>query len=190
MATYAVSSVDIVQSSRRALNDIVKLDMMMQENSGRIIEVWMQYHSTKKDAAASVLSRPEYDTLTFRIKKCPIVILPVHRPEGYQAFLVKFDELRAFVTTLEEYKEKGENAEPVLAWSLHPDMLEEKGMALARADFVASCLTKDEANKLIADLTYCYVDSKMFKEVMKLNQNPTEFDWNDFVQKLGQRHTP
>ena len=36
-------------------------------------------------------------------------------------------------------------------------------MALARADFVTSSLTKDEANKLIADLTYCFVDSKMFK---------------------------
>jgi hypothetical protein len=44
-------------------------DLLVKEDPGRVIMVWMEYHQDKEGAVGSILSRPEMDTYLFRSKK-------------------------------------------------------------------------------------------------------------------------
>jgi hypothetical protein len=44
-------------------------ELLVKEDPGRVIMVWMEYHQDKEGAVGSILSRPEMDTYLFRSKK-------------------------------------------------------------------------------------------------------------------------
>ena len=53
----------------KKLSDVVKLDLLVNETSGRILQIWMEYHAKKEGCAAGILSRAEFDVVTFRSQK-------------------------------------------------------------------------------------------------------------------------
>ena len=50
-------------------NDLPSTELLVKEDPGRVIMVWMEYHQDKEGAVGSILSRPEMDTYLFRSKK-------------------------------------------------------------------------------------------------------------------------
>ena len=171
-------------------DSIVKLDALRKEDPASIIAIWMQYHVSKDACAAAVLSRPEYDTLSFRGQKSPLCIAPIRKGSGHLTMVSQFKKDKLIVTTLEEYQIKQELATPVLIASLYNELLPDKELALLRSDFAPESITKEETVRLIADLLFCYYDTDTYKDVVKLNAGAPDFDFELFINRLFIREPP
>jgi ATP synthase mitochondrial F1 complex assembly factor 1 len=119
-----------------SLQQIVKLELLVNEESEKIKTIWADYHAPKDDAVAATLSGDDYKLLKQRAKSAPFFVIPVNRQGGFFNMLCQFQDKCFLVTYLEAYKENPALAPPCLTVSLYDDLLEKKDVGLIRADIV------------------------------------------------------
>ncbi|TMW66772.1 hypothetical protein Poli38472_014084 [Pythium oligandrum] len=163
----------------QTLQQIVKLDLLVNEEPTQIRRIWEDYHSEKDDAIARVLDGTEYSTLMERARSAPYFIFPVYRQGGFFNMLCQFQDKCFLVTYLEAFKENPALAPPCVTVSLFDDLLAEKDVGLLRAD-VVNMLDKAETEKLLNQLLRSYSNEKLYDWVDKFNNRPNEFDFDAF----------
>jgi len=174
----------------KKLSDLVKLEALTGEPAGRIIQIWMEYHEGKDSALGAVLSKPENDVIAFRIKRAPMVIIPLKKGGGHLMMVAQFqDGESAIVTTLEEYKQNPAMATPHMCVSVYRDLLQTKELVLVRGDYHKTMLSAEEAKGFVQTLFKCYVDTNYFKHVQLLNGSPGQFVWEEYMALFEKAET-
>ncbi|EIE92322.1 hypothetical protein RO3G_17193 [Rhizopus delemar RA 99-880] len=102
------------QSDAPTLDKIVKLDMLLKEDAESIAKIWTQYHADKDGISA--------------------FILPMPRETGLEFYFLQFQSHQCYITSLLEYKSKGEKARPFLTITHFPELLEKKGIVLMKGN--------------------------------------------------------
>lgn len=153
----------------RALSQIVKLELLENEQLEEIKTIWEQFHAEKDDSIATTLSAESYKSLVERAGASPFFIFPVYRQDGFFNMLCQFQDTCFLVTYLEAFKENPALAPPCLTISLYDDMLEKKEIGLIRADVVNMLDKKVSART--TPLTLCKGDAKSRKRTNR--QPPT-----------------
>lgn len=120
----------------RALDQIVKLELLQNEDGEQIQHIWEQFHTDKSDAVAAALPHDRFRTLVDRATAAPFFVFPVYRQDGFFNMLCQFQQTCFLVTYLEAFKENPAGAPPCLAVSLYDDLLEKKEVGLVRGDII------------------------------------------------------
>lgn len=63
----------------KALDKIVKVQLLQKHGTPRVREIWEEYHKDHKTAVGDSLTKDEFGTLMQRTKRCPVFVLPVPR---------------------------------------------------------------------------------------------------------------
>eukprot|EP00656_Telonema_subtile_P005780 TRINITY_DN1263_c0_g1_i8.p1 TRINITY_DN1263_c0_g1~~TRINITY_DN1263_c0_g1_i8.p1 ORF type:complete len:131 (+),score=16.08 TRINITY_DN1263_c0_g1_i8:166-558(+) len=58
-----------VPGQHRKLGDVVHLDLLVNESTNRIIEIWRQYHAAKKDTVAAGMPTNKWDMFKQRTQE-------------------------------------------------------------------------------------------------------------------------
>lgn len=120
----------------RALDQIVKLELLQGEARDRIQSIWEEFHGDKDDAVAAALPSEAFRALMARATAAPFFVFPVYRQDGFFNMLCQFQQTCFLVTYLEAFKENPAAAPPCLAISLYDDLLEHKEVGLVRGDVI------------------------------------------------------
>ena len=171
-----------------SLNEVVKLDVLMQESSDRIKEIWSESHTVNKTGLhiCGDLDVQQDRLLRSNGKKCPMFVFPVFKgsDDQYMMLFSQFQENMFILTYLEEYKRNPASARPWMQVTLYDELVEEKAIGLYRADFIPE-LSEAESTKLLKILLYMYSDEEMYNShVLIFNKHPERFDFNNYVDSV------
>lgn len=144
----------------RVLGEIAKVDLLRQEEPDAIREIWQKHHEGSENALATDIPAEDFRTIVARGReRCaeragraasrgprvaltpdvpptsPFFVFPVHREGGFFTLLSQFQDKYCLFTYLDDYKANPATAQPYLTLTLYDDLVEDKGLALARGDY-------------------------------------------------------
>ena len=140
--TSSFSSTGFSYPAPRALNEIVKIDLLANENADKIAQIWAEYHRDKIDSLAKVIPDKEMQLITDRASSARLSVIPVYREEGFLNMLCQFQDTCFLVTSLEAYQKAPANASPCVTFSIYNDLASEKSITLVRGDIVSTVSKK------------------------------------------------
>ncbi|RLN50250.1 hypothetical protein BBP00_00010063, partial [Phytophthora kernoviae] len=77
------SSTGFSYPGARSLEQIVKLELLENEQAPQIRSIWEDFHADKDDAVATTLLADEFQSIVKRATAAPYFIFPVYRQEGF-----------------------------------------------------------------------------------------------------------
>lgn len=190
------------------MDSIVKLDLLLKEDNDKIVKIWTQYHCDK-DGIYAVIPVATYSKMYQTSQRYPLVrylcplkkfeklksskekkfILPLPQETGLEFFFLQFQSHQCNLTSLLEYKTKGENARPFLTITHYPELSESKGIVLMRGDIndkPKKMLTNSDAHYLAFALQQFYStdDPHKIKLVRLFNILPEKFDYHKLIKEM------
>ncbi|KAL6054221.1 ATP synthase mitochondrial F1 complex assembly factor 1 [Balamuthia mandrillaris] len=172
-----------------SLDQLVHMDLFTQETPEKITSLWVNYHQKKPCVVASIPA-PTYDRLKERLAECPMFVLPIPRGEGFVTAFMQAHSAHDTInfTFLDEYKQKGSQAEPFMCMKYYTELAESKGLVLCRGDVETAMLTTVEAQYLTNQLQLYYLaEEDKYRLVHTFNHKPQLFDYNLILDPLLDR---
>ncbi|KAI8896767.1 ATP11 protein-domain-containing protein [Globomyces pollinis-pini] len=177
-----------VPSYTKSLDEIVKLDLLVNETSEKIGQIWNAYHFVRKGVSAA-LDAEFYDKLHARSVKYPMFVLPLpHETEGFEMYLLQFQGHQVYFTPLLEYQLNKENARPSFSMTFYTDLKESKKIVLMVGELSGNgTLTLPQAQHLVYQIQLFYVLGSDIhkKQVEKFWNDPANFDYNELIESLN-----
>ncbi|CAO0792147.1 unnamed protein product [Mucor circinelloides] len=176
------------ESSAPTLDKIVKLDLLAKESKESISKIWTQ-HYADKDGITAVIPVDAYAKMYQISQKYPLFILPMPRDTGLEFFFLQFQAHQCNITSLLEYKTKGEKARPFLTITHYPELADTKGIVLMRGEI------NDNPKKMISTANaqflafavqqfYSTNNPTSVKLVETFNVSPEEFNYQDLIKEM------
>lgn len=111
------------------------------------------------------------------------------RDTGLEFFFLQFQSHQCYITSLLEYKTKGEKARPFLTITHFPELADTKGIVLMRGE------VNDNPKKMISAANaqflafavqqfYSTNNPKTAKLVEIFNKSPEEFNYQDLIKEM------
>lgn len=169
----------------KALNDIMKLELLKDKNEEEIKQIWLDYHRSK-DAVASIVPKAIFNIINARGKEFPTFLLPIPRSQGYEFIMCQFLTNEVHFTPLIAYQTHKENAPECLTLTFYSDLQEEKGIVLMKGEFDTNILNAQEAQCLVNELQLYYAQDnpKRVNLLKKFTFKPSEFNHMDLIKEL------
>ncbi|KAI9483881.1 MAG: ATP11 protein-domain-containing protein [Benjaminiella poitrasii] len=175
-------------SNTPSLDKIVKLDLLKKEDSESIAKIWVEYHKNK-DGIVAVIPVSTYSRMHKVSQKYPLFILPMPRDTGLEFFYVQFQSHQCYITSLLEYKTKGEKARPFLSITHYPELAETKDIVLMRGeigDKFKKILSPSNAQFLAFALQQFYSQDnpRKLNLVKTFNNAPEKFNYQELIKEM------
>jgi len=124
--------------SPRELNQVVHLAKFVRETPANCVSLWSLHHSTKPTMLGCALSATEYVAFAQRASKYPWFVFPLLRAadgNSYVSMLCQVQDSRyVLFTYLQEYREHAATAQPRVVFTVYPELVAEKQLALVRLE--------------------------------------------------------
>jgi ATP synthase F1 complex assembly factor 1 len=166
-----------------SLNDICDVKMLENEAPDKIIELWKQFHMKKYCVFSSIPSQT-YTSLNVRLQRNPMFILPLPREQKVEFVFMQVQDDIVLFTSLQEYKEKGINSQPLLVIKHYTELKDSKQLVLMRGEIFPQKVTLLEAQLLVNQLQMHYLDDKRYQNVERFNKYPQHFDYNSLLEHI------
>ncbi|KAI7863190.1 ATP11 protein-domain-containing protein [Spinellus fusiger] len=174
-------------SSAPNLDNIVKMELLKNENVETITKIWNEHHSIK-DCISAVIPSKVYDTLYKRSQMYPMFILPLPRESGIEFFLLQFNFHQCNFTSLLEYKTKGSEARPFLTINHFPELSDSKGIVLMKGEISDNPRMIDTSNAHFLAFAlqqfYATGGERKMNLLEKFHKAPQEFDYQALVKEI------
>lgn len=173
----------VIPGTPRELVDVVHLDLLQNEEPGRISAIWESFHESKDGIAGKCVDAIEHETIIERGSESPMFVFPIRREGGHFMLLSQFTAAqRMFVlTSLAEYQQNPAVAQPWASVHLFDDLLDTKAVALVRTEVMLERLTTEEAEHLIL-LLRRYYGTKAYDKVWTFNHSEKHFDLEAYLR--------
>ncbi|KAK4513765.1 phosphatidylserine decarboxylase [Mucor velutinosus] len=176
------------ESSAPTLDKIVKLDLLAKESKESIAKIWTR-HYADKDGITAVIPVDTYSTMFQVSQKYPLFILPMPRDTGLEFFFLQFQAHQCNITSLLEYKTRGEKARPFLTITHYPELADTKGIVLMRGEINENpkkMISVANAQFLAFAVQQFYSTNNptSVKLVETFNTSPEEFNYQDLIKEL------
>jgi len=184
----AESPVKLSKKDRPSLDDIVKLELLLNESKEDIERIWLEYHqSGAKNVVSAVAPPAAVKSMTDKAVDNPQFLYAVPRGQGMEFVLGQWKKTDCYFTPLIQYQTHGENA-PV-AFTVHhfDELAESKGVVLMRGEFDPNVFSAIEAQFLSMQMQMYYGEkAKPAKQRLlhAFNHDPKHFQHMDVVAEL------
>eukprot|EP00614_Pseudopedinella_elastica_P008576 CAMPEP_0172598654 /NCGR_PEP_ID=MMETSP1068-20121228/18706_1 /TAXON_ID=35684 /ORGANISM="Pseudopedinella elastica, Strain CCMP716" /LENGTH=202 /DNA_ID=CAMNT_0013398609 /DNA_START=162 /DNA_END=771 /DNA_ORIENTATION=+ len=164
----------------KALDEIVKLDLLANESDERVAEIWTQFHADKEFNFAEVWSTSHfYNFMAAKKSAGRLFIYPVPRNGGHFILLSEVQESHVLFTYLEDYKRDPSGAKPYLVITFYKE-LKNRDMVLVRGDITPAALDGAESARLLGLLKDFYIE----KTDCVADFNKGKFDFEKHINDL------
>lgn len=167
----------------KRLSDLAKVPLLTQETSVRVREIWLERYQENEFAVAGVMAQEEYHQIYNNAKSCPLFLVPVPRGEGYMNLVWQFQN-GAFVYQTVESFQQGITGQVDFGFALFAELLNSHQLALLHGTLQSQLLTKAEAGNIVRYTREAYMDPARFEWIRRFNQEPREFDYEEFLNKF------
>ncbi|KAI8508934.1 ATP synthase mitochondrial F1 complex assembly factor 1 [Branchiostoma belcheri] len=169
----------------KKLDSVLRTELIQDKTAEEIGKIWTDYHA-QKDAVCAVIPKDTYALLHARTNMCPTFLLPMPREQGYEFFLLQFSGHECHFTPLISFQAHKENAPSCIQMVHYPDLADNKGIVLMRAEVDTKILTTVEAKFLVDQMTMYYTarSDQRFSIVRNFTVKPTEFDHMVLIKEL------
>eukprot|EP00747_Dinoflagellata_sp_TGD_P213650 gnl/TRDRNA2_/TRDRNA2_86576_c0_seq2.p1 gnl/TRDRNA2_/TRDRNA2_86576_c0~~gnl/TRDRNA2_/TRDRNA2_86576_c0_seq2.p1 ORF type:complete len:239 (+),score=41.80 gnl/TRDRNA2_/TRDRNA2_86576_c0_seq2:53-718(+) len=175
----------IVTGVPQRLSDIAKVDLLQQEPSARVREIWIEQFHTKERIVAGVMAAEEFAKFKDGSSSCPMFICPVPRGEGYMNFVWQSQGPHGtslVYKTLEAFQANSEGVD--LNVKFFSELLDSHQLTLLHGELRSGVLTKEEASLMVRYTREAYTDPTMLSWVHRFNHSPSEFDYEQFFKDV------
>lgn len=198
----------ITQTSPTKLSEVMRMEDLADKSAEEVAQIWLAYHGDpqatpsgeppanppagNKQRVGMVLSAAEWSIMQENAKKSPMFVMPLAKAGAsdgqglnYVTLLVQQQLPFTLITSLEEFKLYGAGAPAAMTITHYPELVDSKGVVLARGDIVNDkMLNPGEARAVMQLLRAFYTDADDYKMVMEFNHHPALFDWDKLLKKL------
>lgn len=173
------------QVKQAKLEDVMKIDLIVDKSKDEIAEIWREYHQTK-DCVSGILTAEQFDKMFERGSKYPTFLLPLPRNKGYEFIVLQFHGNDIHLTPLLWYQTHKENAPECLTLVHYTDLRESKGIVLMKGEYDVKTINVQEAQCLVNELQlyYCHDDPERLKLLESFTKQPDNFKHMSLVQQL------
>lgn len=164
------------------LDQLVKLELLTQNDGHQIKSIWDTYHATKRGTAGKSLYAEDFVKLRQRAQRAPLFAHALTRTdeekgEGYFVLVSQYSHPHHFLfAQLEHFQKFPDLAQPYLVLRLYDDLLQSKQVALLRADSGHTAMTTSDCKYLLDNLITSYLDDAKYEKVKEFNDSPDTFD--------------
>jgi ATP synthase mitochondrial F1 complex assembly factor 1 len=169
----------------KTLTEVVKLDVLMQESTDRIKEIWAEYQKAKSGMVCGDIESDIDELIRKRAKESPMFIFPVFKDEDkFMIMLSQFQENMFVLTYLDEYKRDPTTARPWLQFTIYDELIDKKSISLYRADFTPD-LSSVESHSLVNMILQAYKNDDIYgTHVVNFNKNHDAFDFQGYCDSM------
>ncbi|KAM4549124.1 ATP synthase mitochondrial F1 complex assembly factor 1 [Odontesthes bonariensis] len=174
-------------TKNKTLGSILNLEMIKDNTSEEIAELWMKYYSTQ-DTISAVIPSHIYEVIISRSQSCPMFLYALPQKEGYEFFVGQWSRHELHFTSLINIQTLGENAPSQLILYHYPDLKEEKGIVLMTAEMDPKFMTIHLAQCLANQVQLFYATQRQetYRLVETFNHHPAEFKHMSVIAELEQ----
>eukprot|EP00929_Paragymnodinium_shiwhaense_P016851 TRINITY_DN125504_c0_g1_i1.p1 TRINITY_DN125504_c0_g1~~TRINITY_DN125504_c0_g1_i1.p1 ORF type:complete len:238 (-),score=28.71 TRINITY_DN125504_c0_g1_i1:110-823(-) len=165
------------------LSDIAKVPLLVRESPVRVREIWLERFKDDPSKFAGAMSNDEYAAMQANAAVCPMFLVPVPRGDGYVNLLWQAQGNRVLFKTLEAFQ-RGDQGAVDVGLTMFTELLGSHQLVLLQGSIHTPLLTKAEGARIIRYCREAYVDPVRFAWVKKFNQNPREFDYEEFMSEF------
>lgn len=185
MAGKAKAGSPLSYTKSKVLDDILKVDLIMDKPIDDIKLIWTDYHKNK-NAVSAIIPVATYDLIMERSNLYPIFLLPLPRNQGYEFIVCQFAANEVHFTPLISYQTHKENAPECLSIVYYGDIRKEKNIVLMRGEYNKEIINSLEAQCLANELQLYYGEEndKRTKLLERFTNHPEEFKHMDLVANL------
>uniref|UniRef100_A0A7S1L6U2 ATP synthase mitochondrial F1 complex assembly factor 1 n=1 Tax=Alexandrium catenella TaxID=2925 RepID=A0A7S1L6U2_ALECA len=163
----------------RKLGDLAKVPLLQRESPTRVRDIWLERFRDKPTVVAGALSQEEYKALVSNATACPVFLVPVPRGSGYLNLVWQAQRDLFLFQTLESFQAGAGRID--FGVSLFTELLPTHSLALLHGELKTGLLTKEEAARVVRYTREAYMDPSRFAWVQRFNNNPREFDYQEFL---------
>ncbi len=168
----------------KELNEVARVPLLRQESPPRIRQLWLDQFKRRPDVIVGTLSESEYQIFKANATACPMFLINVSKGSdaAYFNLVSQFqDGKHCLMTSVDAFRVNQQNAAPMIVSTIYDELVQEKGIALLRADIINRVdITRDDALHAVKFLRSAYVNR--FELVKRFNADPRSFDYNEFMQ--------
>ena len=172
----------MVPGTPKNLGDVIKLEMVEQEQPAQVAAIWEKYHEERPAVAGAAVQIDEYNLISQRARESPMFVHPVFRGDGYFMLVSQFDPRTSMfaLANLEDYRRNAALAPPWMSVLMFGDLLTTKALGLLRAEAEPERLTKAEIERLLAQVRRFH-GTNAYDQVYIFNHAERRFDINAYV---------
>lgn len=173
-------------TKRKSLDDIMKMELLVDKSDREVSDIWLNHHSTIKDTVSVVISSEVFNLIVQLSSKHPTFLLPLPRDHGYEFFVSQACGNEFHLTPLINYQAFKENAPECLALYHFTELSDKKGIVLMRGEYNSEILDVAEAMCLTNQLHRYYgeVNGKRLGLLERFTNSPSEFRHMDLIVEL------
>lgn len=172
----------------KELNEVARVPLLKQESPTKIRQLWLDQFKLRPDVIVGTLSKHEFEIFKANALACPMFLINVSKGSdaAYFNLVSQFqDGKHCLMTSVDAFRANPQNAPPMLVSTIYDELVQEKGIALLRADIINRVdISRDDALHAIKFLRSAYVNK--FELVKRFNMDPRSFDYNEFMQYNSQ----
>jgi len=173
--------------SPRALSDIVKLPLLALEPREKIVQVWNERHLGDEARVSTILDSSTYDRLLANGSSFPRFIIPVYEHDhSFRMLVLEWQSRHCLLTGLEQFRQSGTSAFPVLVATFYEDFKKSKGLVLGRLDITDPIVKHAQARQVFELLLEFYTHEDKLAWIKTFNRDPSKFSIQDYL-KLTKR---
>lgn len=144
------------------LDQYVDVEKLSRHSAAEIEMLWKARFLNREREFCGVIDAVAFARLYVNARRCPLFVLPLaHADNGVELHYVQWhivnsNTVYCLLTTLAQYKLKGEFSEPHTTLMLHADFLMEKQIVLENARFEDNKITQSQSSLLVLLLQRFY----------------------------------
>lgn len=165
------------------MEEILKTDMVRGKSVEEVSALWTAYHEDKERTFARALSSDDAGHAVLeRAARCPFLVQPVFREGGFFTLLSQFqDPCHFFLAYLEDYRADPNRAQPLVSFSIFPELADDVGVHLMRCEVINKGIDEAEGLRVAESVLDMYAKDEEFEKVIQFNERPAEFDVDDYI---------
>uniref|UniRef100_A0A1B6CZN3 ATP synthase mitochondrial F1 complex assembly factor 1 n=1 Tax=Clastoptera arizonana TaxID=38151 RepID=A0A1B6CZN3_9HEMI len=169
----------------KSLDDILKVNLILDKCIKDIAEIWTNYHKDKS-AISAIIPVDKYDLIMKRSKLYPIFLLPLPRNQGYEFIVCQFSANEVHFTPLISYQTHKENSPECLTIVYFPDLRDKKNIIFMKGEYNKDIINGMEAQCLANELQLYYGEEneKRTNLLQRFTNNSDDFKHMDLIANL------
>uniref|UniRef100_A0A0A9YU51 ATP synthase mitochondrial F1 complex assembly factor 1 n=1 Tax=Lygus hesperus TaxID=30085 RepID=A0A0A9YU51_LYGHE len=168
---------------RRQLKDIMNVDLLVDKTPEDISNIWKEHYRSKDHVIYGSLTKAEFDGFIHNCRRYPIFVVPLPRGDGFEFFMVQFQDDEFHITPLILYQKYREDSPESLCVSYFTDLSQD--IVLFLGEYDKKVITPLEATCLLNSVQLFYHSKDRIQLVKTFNESPKDFDYNELLAEIG-----
>lgn len=170
---------------RKALDDIVKLELFNAAPPEQIIRIWQDHHIQFVQYYGRAISTAAYTAMRPRLEKSRYFVVPLFREKGLFNVVTNWNQDIVGVVPLAEFQKQGDGATVHMTVQFFTELAQDKGVVLVRCEIQDKVMQRQDCIFLTHMLLRYYTLPHLYETYVEtFNKRPNQFDYHAYLRHM------